>query len=90
MENIAQNVFLFGVILVLIFPHYSVSLPIQSKCRKTRTRITPNIDIFHAEKTLLVQLDSAFVSELTIVLSKRIVRIFIVRLFLCKREKYQQ
>ena len=27
---------------------YSVSLRIQSKCRKIRTRITPNTDTFHA------------------------------------------
>ena len=28
--------------------NYSVSLRIQSKCRKTRTRITPITDTFHA------------------------------------------
>ena len=27
---------------------YEVSLRIQSKCRKIRTRITPNTDTFHA------------------------------------------
>ena len=27
---------------------YSVSLRIHSKCRKMRTRITPNTDTFHA------------------------------------------
>ena len=27
---------------------YSVSLRIQSECRKTRTRITPNTDTFYA------------------------------------------
>ena len=46
--------FVFGVILVCIFPHldwilrYSVSLRIQSECGKMRTRITPNTDTFHA------------------------------------------
>ena len=29
-------------------PKYSVSLRIQSECGKTRTRITPNADTFHA------------------------------------------
>ena len=48
----------FGVILVRIFPHadgirrdterYSVSLRIQSKCGKIRTRIIPNMDTFYA------------------------------------------
>ena len=27
---------------------YEVSLPIQSECGKMRTRITPNVDTFHA------------------------------------------
>ena len=31
---------------------YSVSLPIQSKCGKTRIRITPNTDTFHAVMVL--------------------------------------
>ena len=56
----AWKVSLFRVILVNIFPHldwiwkdvkmesYEVSLRIQSKCRKTRTRITPSTDTFYA------------------------------------------
>ena len=40
---------IFGVILVRIFPHSnSVSLLIQSECRKKQTRITPNTDTFYA------------------------------------------
>ena len=42
----------FGVILVRIFPHLDwirrdTSLCIQSKCGKTRTRITPNTNTFY-------------------------------------------
>ena len=53
----ALKVSVFGVILVHIFPHsenglnterHGVSLSIQSKCGKMRTRITPNTDTFHA------------------------------------------
>ena len=53
----AWKVSVFGVFQVLIFPHldwirgdtkrYSVSLPIQSECRKIRIRKTPNTDTFH-------------------------------------------
>ena len=42
----------FGVILDRIFrirTEYGVSLRIQSKCRKMRTRITPTMDTFHAK-----------------------------------------
>ena len=45
----------FGVILVRIFPvfglnteKYGVSIRIQSECGKMRTRITLNMDTFHA------------------------------------------
>ena len=53
----SSKVSVFGVILVHIFPHseyglnterHGVSLSIQSKCGKMRTRITPNTDTFHA------------------------------------------
>ena len=39
----------FGVFLVRIFPHSDwIQRDIQSKCEKTRTRITPNTDTFRA------------------------------------------
>ena len=53
----ALKVSVFGVILVHIFPHseyglnterHGVSLSIQSKCGKMRTRITSNTDTFHS------------------------------------------
>ena len=47
--------YVFGVILVPIFPafsrirtEYGVSLRIQSEYGKMRTEITPNTDTFHA------------------------------------------
>ena len=57
----AWKMSLFGVFLVRIFPHfgYSVSLQIQSKSRKIRTRKTPNTDTFHA--VVLKQNDSIVV-----------------------------
>ena len=47
----AWKVSVFGDILVCIFPYsdWVVSLRIQSKCWKIRTRITPNTDPFYAE-----------------------------------------
>ena len=33
---------------------YGVSLRIQSRCGKVRTRITPNTDTFHAVITILI------------------------------------
>ena len=45
---------LFGVILVLIFPHLDW---IRSECRKMRTRITPNTDTFYAVQIKCVQLN---------------------------------
>ena len=51
--NTAKKVFVFGVILVRIFPHSdSVSLLIQSKCTKIRTRITPTADTFCVVKVI--------------------------------------
>ena len=47
----AWKVSVFGVILVRIFSYshwIGVSLRIQSKCGKIRTRITPNTDTFYA------------------------------------------
>ena len=53
----AWKVSVFGVFLVRIFPHldwtrrdtsFFVSLRIQSKCGKRRTRKTPNMDTFYA------------------------------------------
>ena len=52
--NTAKKVSVFGVILVRIFPHSdSTSLHIQSKCGKSRTRITPNADTFYVVKVIL-------------------------------------
>ena len=39
-----------GVNSPLICPLYSVSLRIQSECRKMRIKKTPNTDTFHAVK----------------------------------------
>ena len=50
----ARNVSIFGVFLVLIFPHsdwilkIGISLCTQSECGKIRTRKTLNTDVFHA------------------------------------------
>ena len=41
-------------IFVLNMERYGVSLNIQSKCGKMRTRITPNTDTFHAVFSLLI------------------------------------
>ena len=40
------KVSVFGVFLVRIFPHFSLSLRILSECEKIRARKTPNIDTF--------------------------------------------
>ena len=46
--------FVFGVILVRIFPHSDwISLRVQSECRKMRTRIIPNTDAFHAAHNIM-------------------------------------
>ena len=64
MQNAAQKVLVFGVILVQIFPAFprirtdvsvfSPNLPVVSpnaeKCKKLRTRITPNTDTFYEVK----------------------------------------
>ena len=49
-SNTARKVSVLEVFLVRNFPHsdYSVSLRIQSKCGRIRTRKTPNMEIFHA------------------------------------------
>ena len=39
---------LFWSVFSRIQTEYRVSFHIQSKCRKIRTRITPNTDTFHA------------------------------------------
>ena len=55
----------FGVILVRILPHSnkmwrdSLSLRIQSDCRKIRTKITPNADTFYS---VTIELSHTFVS----------------------------
>ena len=59
-----KKVSVFGVILVRNFPafvlnteRYEVSLRIQSKCGKMRTRISPNRDTFYA--VMLVYLEDS-------------------------------
>ena len=54
-EDIVSTYFLaFG----LTTEGYSVSLHIESKCGKMRTRITPNMDTFHVLKKFCVKLKS--------------------------------
>ena len=49
---IAWKVSIFGLTLVSIFHIYSVSLRIQSKCEKIRTRTIPNMDRFYTLSVL--------------------------------------
>ena len=52
-QYIVLKVSVLEIFLVRISPNsYSVSLRIQSKCRKIRTRKTPNTDTFHAVTTI--------------------------------------
>ena len=60
-DNATQKVSVFGVSLVRIFPHSdSVSLRIQFKCGKIRTRKTPNTDTLLTQCNLIRKTSAYF------------------------------